>query len=231
MTKEKIFSAEEIGELGAMSHELILAAIDSGDKEKAREMTLRLFGEAKRIHHTYLYWLTSLMSYIGRHYGDEALEDAQKEFLHVAAARGANKQQEWDAQGKEGLRQKVEDYAQLLRGHWSPLTIQEDDEKFVLQMHPCGSGGHMILNGIDEKFGFLKIKKAQPMTYGQSDLPVYCTHGACAAMAYIECGVVPGMFEEASEDPGHVPCNFYIYKDQKSFPAELYAKVGKEKKA
>lgn len=223
---DRVFTEEELKEIGTPTHELILAAIDANDKERAKELTLRFFNESKRMHDMYVYWTTSLLSYIGRSLGDEAILEAQLGFW----TGGTQQNQQWDAMGKEGLRQKVQSKAAALRGHLSPLTIQEDDEKFILQMHPCGGGGRMILDGIFDKRGFLRVKKAQPMTYGQEDFPVYCTHGACVAMSEIEACGAPSMYEDPSEKPGEKPCNFYIYKDPKAVPEELYAKVGKQKK-
>ncbi|MBA3035212.1 MAG: hypothetical protein FP814_01835 [Desulfobacterium sp.] len=232
MSSGRIFTDEELRELGGMpTHELILAAIDAGDKEKAKELTLRLYNDSQRLLDMYVYWTTSLLSYIGRRNGDEAIQEAQVEFFTISAGIMQQKEQSDAQAGEDGIRQLVQAMASSVRGAFSQLEIQEDDEKFILQMKPCGTGGRMILEGIYEKFGFIKIKKAQPMTFGQEDFPVYCTHCACAAISEIEAGDVPGMFLEASEKPGEKLCNFYIYKDPKAFPAELYAKVGKEKKA
>ncbi|MDD5095833.1 MAG: hypothetical protein PHV74_15890, partial [Dehalococcoidia bacterium] len=198
------------------------------DKERASDLTIRLYNEAKRMHHLHLYWITSLMSYIGRHLGDEALEEAQKEFISVAMADGAKRRPQKRLEGTERLRQAVQNYAERFRATFSPVTIDEDEEKFVLEMRPCGSGGHLIIEDSYENFGFLKIKRPQPMTYGQSDFPVYCTHGACAAMVQMESGTLD-VFEDPSEELGKKPCKFYIYKDPKSIPSEFYTKVGKKK--
>ena len=39
----------------------------------------------------------------------------------------------------QDLRARVKMFAAGLRGHLQPLHIEEDDEKVVIQMRPCGS--------------------------------------------------------------------------------------------
>ena len=49
-----------------------------------------------------------------------------------------------------------------------PLHIEEDDEKIVIQMRPCGSGGRLVLEGKYEgPDAMLTLKGKQLLTYGR----------------------------------------------------------------
>jgi hypothetical protein len=51
------------------------------------------------------------------------------------------------------------------------------DEKFILTMNPCGSGGRLLKMGVyQEPLNFSRLKKAGPHTWGKENLPIYCSH-------------------------------------------------------
>ena len=229
MTAGKVFTDEELRDMGTQTAELIQAAINADDKEKAKRLTRRMFKEWLSMHDLYRDWTTALMSFIGRSFGDEVLQEALKESCAVWMKPVAELYQQCDREGNP--RRKAELLAAGLRGHLMPVKIEEDEEKFIFQMEPCGSGGRLIQEGYyGPPVDFLKIEKPQPMTTGQKDMPVYCAHGPVLSMLGIEWGGAPIFFEEPSDKLGDETCKFYLYKDPKDTPAELYARVGKEKK-
>lgn len=228
MTAGKVFTDEELREMGVQTAELIQAAIDANDKEKAKKLTRRMYRESLAMHDLYRDWTAALLSFIGRRYGDEALQEALKESCAVWLRPVAERYGRCDEEGNP--RRKAELLAGGLRGHLMPLKVEEDEEKFIFQMQPCGSGGRLVLEGYYESpVNLLKIEKPQPMTCGQKDFPVYCAHGPVLSMLGIEWSGAPIFFEEPSAKVGEKPCKIYLYKDPKRTPAELYAKVGKEK--
>ncbi len=110
------------------------------------------------------------------------------------------------------------------------MKVKEDEEKFTFLMQPCGSGGRLILEGCyGPPRNFLKIKKAQPMTYGRKDFPVYCAHASSTLILPTEWGIAPAFVEILSEKLGEEPCQICLYKDPKDIPSELYQRVGKRK--
>ncbi len=228
MTTGKVFTEEELRDMGTQTAELIQAAIDANDKEKAKRLTRRMYREWLSMHDLYRDWTTALMSFIGRRYGDQVLQEALKESCSVWLKPVAELYQQCDQEGNH--RRKAELLAAGLRGHLMPVKIEEDEEKFIFEMEPCGSGGRLILEGYYESpANLLKIEKPQPMTAGQKDLPVYCAHGPVLSMLGIEWNGAPVFFEEPSDKVGEKACKFYLYKDPRDTPAEFYAKVGKEK--
>lgn len=228
MASNRMFSDSDLEELGTQTVELLKAAIAAGDKDKATQLAQKMYDEALRTHDLYLNWLTSTLSFIGRRYGDEPLEQAMKESAMLVNASFGETWFKLEAAGD--FRGKVELIADFLKMHLQPVTIVEDEEKLVFEMHPCGSGDRQVLQGLyDSPTGFLRVAKPQPMTYGQKDFPVYCCHGAINNLLSMEAGMPPLLYEDPSDDLGRKPCRFYMYKDPSKMPEELYAKVGRNK--
>ena len=223
MSSEKIFTEEELEEMGAMTVDLLERAIDLEDKDKAKKLARRMYREGLSIHDLYRDWVTGLLTFIGKRYGDEVLHEAFVE------AWGDCIKPMLDMHEKADIRRRVQLVAGALRSHYQAVEIREDEEKFVFKMKPCGSGGRLVLEG---KYGpprnFLEVKKPQPMTYGIEDLPVYCCHGHFMASLPLAWGRAPVMFEIPSDKPGKKPCEFWVYKDPQAIPPEAYAKSGVE---
>jgi len=138
MTENRIFTDEELKELGARNLDLVLEAIDAGDKDKAKALAVRMQKEYQHLHDGYMFWVTGLQSYIYRHLGVDALEEAERE-AHTAEAKVVFLPPE-----KTDLRSLVEHMASGLRGHMQPITIIETDKTISLSMKPCGSGERLI---------------------------------------------------------------------------------------
>lgn len=221
MNQEKVFTPEELEEMGARTVDLIERAIDRGDNERAKKLNKRNYNEALAIHDVYRDWITSLLTFIGKRYGDDVLYQALEESVGVWLKPVLDMYENTD------IRRRVQLCAGTLRAHYQPIEITEDAEKFVFRMKPCGSGGRSIAEGgYDPPRNFLKVKKPQPMTYGKKDWPVYCCHGHFMASLPVAWGRVPAFFEIASDKPGEELCEFWLYKDPQAIPPEAYAKVG-----
>lgn len=224
MPGNRLFTDEQLKDLGRRNVDAIAEAIDSGALDQAKDLAQRMHRECLAMHDGLIAWITATLTFVGRHYGDEALAVALREgctaWLQPLSERFAH----------ADVGHRVVMMTKMLRGHMMPIRIEEDDEKFTFVMEPCGSGGRLVLDG---KYGppsnFLKIAKPQPLTCGQKDFPVYCAHAAVLAMLGMEWSGAPLFFEEPSDKVGEKPCKMYLYKDPKAAPAELYAKVGKKK--
>lgn len=221
---QRLFSQQELQELGKRTVDLIQEAVDKGDSGRAKGLARRMYKEFLSMHDVYLNWTTALLSFVGKRYGNEALLEALKESM--ASWRG----QLSDSYSQQDLRRQVEMYAAGLRGHLQPLRIEEDDEKVTICMEPCGSGGRLLSNGAyGPPRDFLKIKGAYPWTLGREDFPVYCAHCPLGDTIPIEQGILPWAFHEPSQKLGEEPCRMVIYKDPRAIPAEVYQRAGREK--
>jgi len=207
MSKERMFTKEELEAMGARTLDLLQANIEAGDKEKAKKLSQRMYNEFLAMHDLYRDWVTDLLSFIGRHHGDEVLYEALNETYGGSALRLGKRY------AGKSKRQKIEMLVAGLRGHLHPLKIEEDDEKVTIIASPCGSGGRLVLGGAyDPPTSFLRIRKAQPMTFNRPDFPVYCAHCHIQNIAPLEPGGEVLFITEPAKKLGEEPCRTYIYK-------------------
>jgi hypothetical protein len=235
MAGDRIFTEEELEEFSKDFMGLAMEALEKGDVEKAKYWIRRQDATKDILHDLYLHWTTALLSYIYDNWG----EDAAVRAVRDTATRGQSgfslqmvkiKEQIMAATGTKGWVQLVVD---LWRQHsmYPGTTVEEDEEKIILTMKQCGSGGRLINMGAYEgPLGYRKLKKAGPHTWGEENLPIYCTH--CAWVHEI----VP-LFHEGEgaqfwvhatpfpKKPGD-PCVLHIYKDPKNIPDKYYERIG-----
>jgi hypothetical protein len=141
MSPKRIFTDQELKDMGRRTLDLVLEAIEAGDKEKAKELAKRMYREFNYLHDGYGFWVTGLQSYIYKKLGVDAVEEAERE-AHTAEAKVVFTPPE-----KNDLRYRVEHLVSGLRGHLQPIKIEEDDEKVSITMQPCGSGERIIQKG------------------------------------------------------------------------------------
>lgn len=225
MTKNRIFTQEQLEEMGARTLDLVNKAADEGDTEKVKRYARRMYGELMNMHDLELDMVTALLSFIGRQYGDEVL---QKAFTEAVGS--------WIKQMSEGYAKEENPSRRLqmlvygLKGHGQPVKVEEDDEKFTLTMQPCGSGGRLVASGAyGPPKNFLRVKKPQLITYGKTDVPVYCAHCVYHELIPIDHVGMPLFTLFPGEKMGEDPCRMVLYKDPKAIPEELYRRVGKQK--
>ena len=224
MNDKRIFTDEELKEMGTPTLELIKAAVDSGEKERAKALAARLQSEIGHLHDGYMVWVSGLLSYIYKNYGIDAVEEAEKE------AHGIEGRTVFKSSGKTDLRSMVEEMASGLRGHMQPIVIKEDDEKFTLTMKPCGSGERLIEMGLYEpEIGLAKVKERHHATWGMKDFPIYCVHCPVMEMLTIEATGKMGAAHIVSEPKEFGECHFAIYKNPDDIPEEYYDRIGKTK--
>lgn len=231
----KVFTKEELQEFSKDFMGLTMEALEKGDIEKAKEWIRRSDQTKDIIHDLYLHWITGLLSYIYDNYGEDSAVRAVRD-------TGTAGQSGWslpfmkvrDSLMKEkGLKGYVEFLVDVWRQHsmYPGTTFEEDDEKIILTMKQCGSGGRLInMGAYDGPFGYRKLKKAGPHTWGEENLPLYCSHcpwvheiaplmhGGEGAQLWVHAAPFP-------KKPGD-PCIYYFYKDPKKIPDKYYTRIG-----
>ncbi len=224
MSDNRVFTDEELKEMGRRTLDVLLETIDTGNKDKAKELANRMYEEFNHLHDGYMVWVTGLQTYIYRKYGIDAVEEAERE-AHTIEAKTVFK-----PSGKTGFRSRVEEMAKGLRGHLQPITIEEDDKKVTLTMKPCGSGERIIQKGFyDPEVGLARVKEPHHLTWGMKDFPIYCVHCPVMEMLDIEN---TGNFRSVHfvfEPMNLGSCHFAFYKDPADIPEELYTRLGKKK--
>ena len=207
MTKKKIFTKEELKAMGERTLDLLESSIEAGDMETAKKLSQRMYSEFLAMHDLYRDWVTDILTFIGKRYGEEVLYEALKETVGGYTARLSSRYT------NKPIRRKMKILVAGLRGHLQPFKIEEDDEKFIITPQPCGSGGRLIKEGgYGPPYHFLKIEKPQPMTFNRSNFPVYCAHCYFQNITATEPGGPPLFITEPSQKLGEKPCRIYVYK-------------------
>ena len=218
----RVFTDEELEEMGALTLDSLNQAIEAGDKEKAKRLAKNMFRESLQMHDMYVDWVAGLMDYIYRNYGENALYQALREWRmrqpHVDVS-------------KVDFKARAKGLAYALKGHQMPMKVEEDDEKVSITMQPCGSGQRLVQK---ESYGppcnFTMIQKPHLMTWDMTDFPIYCTHEPVIEMVSIEKLGYP---TQVAVHPDKVArdkaCTFCIYKNIDDTPEEFYTRVGKQK--
>jgi hypothetical protein len=240
MAKQKgkrLFTKEKLEEMQKQFLDLILEALEEGDIEKAKYWVKRQRPQQHWYFDSYLHGCTSLATYIYKHMGEEAAIEAMTkacEYFAESAAQWRKTVTEMAGGGDEGVKAYVESIADLWREHFGKWKIEEDDEKFIFTMDPCGSGGRLIDMGAYEgPFGYAKTKTPAPITWGEKDVPFYCVHCAiCNEIIPILLGGDGAQIwiheTPCARKPGD-KCVLYIYKDPNKIPDKYYERFGLKK--
>lgn len=225
--EDQFFNSNEITEMEKRTVDRIVEAIDNGDYEKAKKLTHRMYNEFLSMHDLYRNWVTSLLSEIGRRYGDQDLEIIMNESCK-SWWRPIRKKIK---QSSNDLKTQIKMFISGLHGHLQPLEISEDSEKITVKMKPCGSGGRLVQEGKYEgRDSFLMLKKAQKITYGRTDFPVYCAHEAAMENVDFEDDGTPFVIVEPAKEIGKDHCSFICYKKDSYVPKKYYERLGYKKK-
>ena len=222
MSNERIFTDKELKDMGTRTLDLVLEAIDSGDKKKAKELAQRMYKEFNYLHDGYMVWVTGLQSFIYNNYGVDAVEKAERE-AHTIEAKLVFK-----PIAKTDFRSRVEHMANVMRGHLQPISIEEDDEKVSITMKPCGSGERILAMGGYEA-GLAKIKEPHPITWGMKDFPIYCAHCPIGELLSIERIGDFNVVKVVTDPIGKEGCHFTLYKDNANIPEKHYTRIGKKR--
>jgi hypothetical protein len=224
--QDRLFSDAELREMEKRSVDRLTEAIDAGDSEKAKQIAKRMYNEFTAMHDLYRDWTTAMLSAVGRRFGDEALDDIMTEGVKAWWLPNREKMEK----GSPTLAQRIKMFVAGLRGHLQPMNIIEDEEKVVIQMRPCGSGGRLVLEGKYEgPNAFLTVEKPQRMTYNRANFPVYCAHEPPMELVDIEKHGAPFVVVEPAAVLGKEHCSFIIYKDKTKVPAKYYERLGLKK--
>ena len=223
---KRLFTDEELAEFCKGHIELALEALERGDIEAAKEWCKRNEATKHWIHDHYVYWVTSLLTFVHKHYGEDAAVNALKEsyFLPLLDLERARK--------KVGMKAYMEAWVDTILRHHSMipgLKIEEEDDKFIVTFGHCGSGGFLIDQGAyDGTFGFARIKTARPETWSEPDVPVYCAH---CTWVEIWSNMLSGnksqniVVAKRKKMPGE-PCILHFYKEGAKVPEEFKNRIG-----
>jgi hypothetical protein len=163
-------------------------------------------------------WITSLLSFIARELGENAVERALRanHADFIATRRDPDGAPAWDSLPAT-VRAKVIARAMVANG--GACEVHEDDDKVVLSFQ-CGSGGRLIDEGRYDDAGgpYATLRERGPRTFDRDALPVYCAH--CSVhneLLPLEAGGTPTSIEHPPTRAGE-PCVHHVYKDATAIP-------------
>ena len=172
-------------------------------------------------------WIASLLSFIGREMGEDAVERALREFGDSFVRPRRGDPAAWDALPADARARAIR---RAMEANFGTCEQSEDDEKIVLSFR-CGTGGRLIDEGRYEgEDAYLTLQEKGPRTFQRDALPVYCAH--CSVnneIQAVEWGGTPTTVEYPPERPGE-PCVHHVYKDVDAIPQAVYDRIGKTKR-
>jgi hypothetical protein len=225
-------------EIGVSTWTKIKEAIQEGRYKEACELVDYLNNEGKFIHDLLCDWPYVLLDYIVKRVKDE------EEVYH--ALRYCNKvlsNSLGDVLMTATPKELVQRQSELLRAHRTGAgemgthKVIEEEDRYVMILDPCGSGGRMMRTGeLDNlpprtgaPYNLGVTKKPYPWTWNLAGVPYYCAH-CCVWMEIlpIESRGYPVRIHEWPRKPED-PCINYFYKSPELIPEIYFNRVGKKK--
>jgi len=197
-------------------------ALADGDVERAAALVDEGAARVRSLQLYSIEWITSLLSFIGRELGEEAVERALRQsgedFIRDRRGDG------WDDLPAAARAKAI---ARAMVANGGTCEVREDDDKIVLSFR-CGSGGRLIDDGRYDVDGgpYLTLRRRAGRTFQRDQLPVYCAH--CSVnneIQAVEWGGTPVSVEFPPERPGD-PCVHHIYRNVAALPDEVYVRIG-----
>ena len=214
---------EELKELGMSNLDKVLRALDKGDIEEARKCAQVMEQEAKHAHDLMVDFVWVLLTYIGKRYGDDEV---------VKAMRSRHAGQPQVAERMLGMipEDAVRFKTMIHRAHHSRMTLTEEEDRFVLKLDPCNTGGRMLRQGLDQPpMNLGKFRKKLPESWDQTDVSYYCGHCAMHSIMGVEKGAPhpTWIYDRPKNSQG--PCYQYCYKRTQDVPEKYFSELGLKK--
>jgi len=223
--------------LGTNSIDKIKEAIRKGQHQEAIDLVDYLLPEGKALHDLYTDWTYMMLSFIADRLGEEAVPEVLRYSRSLLSFTAF--------QPPKGLTQVeiVQWSSEFMRSHRSgpgergDIIIREDDEKYEMTFHPCGSGGRMRRKGeLDNipprtgpPFNLGRTKKPYPWSWDKAGVPYYCIHCCLwGEIIPIENQGYPARITEFKDDPKE-PCSFIFYKSPDLIPDHYFTRLGFKK--
>jgi len=214
---------KELKELSMSNLDKVLRALDEGNIEEARRCAQTMEKEAKHSHDLMITYIWILLTYIGNNYGDEEAIKALR-FRHDCVPQAAERMLGMSVEDTVRLK------AMLQRGHHSSVTLTEEEDRFVMKLDPCNTGGRSLREGLDQPpVNLGKTKKPFPESWSRTGVSYYCAHCALQSLISVEKGSPhPSCVYESPKNPQD-PCYQIFYKRTEDVPAKCFEELGLKK--
>jgi len=210
-------------------------AIEEGDKEKALKLADKYASDKKRYHDFGGGFKNIILGYVQKYGGDEVVWKNMQDYARYGYPPFMKKWVEAFEKGEAGPEDfPLEDFlinrAQVWEMyHDNPQKWEEDDEKVILTLDPCESGGRIVRDTPPEKIA--GTGEAHTWCYNKKGFPIYCLN--CTTMwefGWYDWFGWPAIIFEVPEVGSKGKCVQIIYKDPKKIPDSYYKKRGLKRK-
>lgn len=210
----------ELKDLEALRWEEAQENVSKGDVDRSIELIELFRYEVKLAHDILAEWVWILLTFVSRTFGEEAVEKALR-FRHECQDQLAEKL--FSLKPEQVLR----NIAAIDRGHQPNFRIHEEEERFVIRLDPCGTGGQMLRKGLYNPPSNLGMtKKGYHWSWGKANVSYYCSHCCLHEISAMEKGApAPLWITECPED-SDASCFQYIYKNPKLVPKKYIQRIG-----
>jgi len=209
---------KELRELSMSNVDKVLRALEEGNIEEAKRSVVTMEKEAKHAHDLMVDFVWILLTYIGNTYGDEEMFKALQ-FRHSVQDQVAEKM--LGMSPEDAVRFKT----MIHRAHHSTMTLTEENDRYVLKLDPCNTGGRMLRQGL--KLG--RTRKGHPESWKKSDVSYYCAHCGFHSIVSVGKGAPhPTWVYKCPENPRD-PCYQYCYKRTEDMPEKFFEELGLKK--
>ena len=188
--------------------ERAIEAVKAGRKEEAVKYIEELWEGFKPLHDRYGDWIQFLLSFIADKLGEEVVEEALRGIvIDIYKDRFVSTFKTMSAE------EIAKSWSQVSKSHYCDVYVEEDDEKFVLVIPYCGSGGRM-----QKEARGRKTEKAYPWSFDQEGVPYYCCHESVFNLMFEELGLGNLKFGYCLQfddkgNPTGDACRHIVYKE------------------
>jgi hypothetical protein len=195
-------------------------AIEKKDYAEALGRFEELREGEKKLRNALVDWIDTLLIYISEQMGEEGVNQALRAVFDRTLKPFIGREF-----GQISPEDRMKNRAYIwTRLHNVDITIEEDEEKFVIKW-PCDTGGRVAT-----KDSFGKTSRPYPWSNSETGMAYYCTHCTIAyevrfveELGYHNFIVIPPL--KADEQ-----CTQIIYKDKEKVPEQYYEMIGMRKR-
>lgn len=226
MQGKRIFTDEELEGFERDQLQEVKDLILAGRPGDAIRALDDLYENLSFLHDASACWIASLLTHIYREYGLEALKEAELDAHRMEGSLHMKPPESND------IDTVVRHTVKMMRGHVQQgISVEEDDEKVIITVRPCGSGNRMVGHQWYGEGKLACVHEASDITWGIEDFPIYCVHCPIQEMLEVErMGVLKFVHNvDVTAGPGETQCQYLIYKDPQNIPEMYYKRIGHEK--
>ena len=228
----RLFDTDEFYRIGKTRPRQALDMLLAGNVEIG-ELIRNQHWEWLPWHDLFVQWATCILSAVYRKKGADYLDGFLKDTYDTAFSF---LYQLYDALDDVGVFRL---FARIWNYHMATFRVEEEEDRFVFILDPCGSGGRLYRSDMHK--GQFRYGRGVPclmenpanINFNRKDFPIYCVHCASSNRDQLEGGPLVFIIDgHAQKDPAS-PCVHYLYKKgaKREVPPAILAQVGKSEVA